>query len=217
MARKNAGTPEPRQKPMLIVARAGAKHQLQTQIDKGKEFLIRPIQTSVDLEAIRQEHSRWDDFNYDLLRAIFSTEEHAQGYRMYGYGGGEFRTLQEGINKLHEDVEYDVNRLESMRDRLGLFAEDPGLIRSTATSEKQHGRLPNKVFVVHGHDELTKQTVARFIEKLGLEAVILHERANQGKTVIEKIEMNADVGYAVVLLTPTTSVTAKPLTYRDIP
>jgi predicted nucleotide-binding protein len=60
----------------------------------------------------------------------------------------------------------------------------------------------NKVFIVHGHDENTLNKVARLIEKLGLEAIILHEQANRGKTIIEKIEANSDVGFAVVLLTP---------------
>jgi predicted nucleotide-binding protein len=32
--------------------------------------------------------------------------------------------------------------------------------------------------------------------------VILHEQANQGRTVIEKVEAHADVDFAIVLLTP---------------
>jgi predicted nucleotide-binding protein len=59
-----------------------------------------------------------------------------------------------------------------------------------------------KVFVVHGHDEGVREAVARFVEKLGLETVILHEQANQGRTVIEKVEAHSDVGFAIVLLTP---------------
>ena len=59
-----------------------------------------------------------------------------------------------------------------------------------------------KVFVVHGHDSGTKETVARHLERLGLEAVILHEKASEGRTVIEKLEAHSGVGFAVVLLTP---------------
>ncbi|GGI57003.1 TIR domain-containing protein [Winogradskyella haliclonae] len=59
-----------------------------------------------------------------------------------------------------------------------------------------------KVFIVHGHDELLKTEVARFIEKLGLEAIILHEQASSGKTIIEKIEEYSNVGFGVVLYTP---------------
>lgn len=59
-----------------------------------------------------------------------------------------------------------------------------------------------KVFIVHGHDELAKVEVARFIERLGFEPIILHEQANSGKTIIEKIEAYSNVGFGIVLYTP---------------
>ena len=58
------------------------------------------------------------------------------------------------------------------------------------------------IFVVHGHDEAAKHEIARFIEKAGLNPIILHEQASTGKTVIEKLEKYSDVGFAIVLLTP---------------
>lgn len=60
----------------------------------------------------------------------------------------------------------------------------------------------NQVFIVHGRDEGKKDTVARFVEKLGLEAVILHELPNEGFTIIEKFEKYADVDFAIILYTP---------------
>ena len=65
----------------------------------------------------------------------------------------------------------------------------------------KNARSFQKVFVVHGHDDALKQEVARIIEKQGLEAIILSEQANQGKTIIEKIEENADVDAAICLFT----------------
>lgn len=60
-----------------------------------------------------------------------------------------------------------------------------------------------RVFVVHGRDDGTRQAVARVIEQLGLDAVLLDEQPNQGRTVIKKFEEEAgEVGFAVVLLTP---------------
>lgn len=59
-----------------------------------------------------------------------------------------------------------------------------------------------KVFVVHGHNETIKQTVARTLENIGLIPVILAEQPDKGRTVIEKFENEGnDVGFAVVLLT----------------
>jgi len=59
-----------------------------------------------------------------------------------------------------------------------------------------------KVFLVHGHDESAREGTARFLEKLGLETIILHEQPNAGRTIIEKVEQYAGVAFAVVLLTP---------------
>lgn len=60
----------------------------------------------------------------------------------------------------------------------------------------------SKVFIVHGKDDLAKVSTARFVEKLGLSAIILHEQVSGGKTIIEKIEAHTNVGFAIVLYTP---------------
>ncbi len=63
-------------------------------------------------------------------------------------------------------------------------------------------RNKRKVFIVHGRDNEVKQEVSRFIEKLGLEAIILHEQASSGMTIIEKIEhYSNDADFALVLYT----------------
>lgn len=59
-----------------------------------------------------------------------------------------------------------------------------------------------KVFIVHGHDESAKEMVARFLEQFDFEAIILHEQADGGKTIIEKIECYTDVVFAIILYTP---------------
>jgi predicted nucleotide-binding protein len=61
----------------------------------------------------------------------------------------------------------------------------------------------SKVFVVHGHDNEVKNDVARFLERIGLEAIILHERPNLGRHLLTKFQEEAEgVGFAVVLITP---------------
>lgn len=47
-----------------------------------------------------------------------------------------------------------------------------------------------------------KLDIARFVERLGLLATILHEQPNKGATIIEKLERHADAGFAIVLLSP---------------
>lgn len=64
-------------------------------------------------------------------------------------------------------------------------------------------RNKRKVFIVHGRDNEAKQEVARFIEKIGLQSIILHEQASVGMTIIEKIERYSnEADFALVLYTP---------------
>lgn len=72
----------------------------------------------------------------------------------------------------------------------------------TTSVKKELPADRSKVFIVHGRDNLAKIEAARFVERLGLIAVILHEQANAGKTIIEKIEEHTNVGFALVLYTP---------------
>ena len=58
-----------------------------------------------------------------------------------------------------------------------------------------------KIFIVHGHDEKLKMEVELFLTKLDLEPIILSDQANEGRTIIEKLEKYTDVGYGIVLYT----------------
>jgi predicted nucleotide-binding protein len=64
--------------------------------------------------------------------------------------------------------------------------------------EKSESR---RVFVVHGQEEEKKEAVAKFLGKLDLEPVILHEQPSHGVTLIEKFENYSDVVFAVIVLT----------------
>jgi hypothetical protein len=60
----------------------------------------------------------------------------------------------------------------------------------------------SQVFIVHGHDEIVKLDVEKFIISLDLQPIILHKQASSGMTIIEKIEHYSNVGFGVVLYTP---------------
>jgi len=87
--------------------------------------------------------------------------------------------------------------VESLRERLA--EADSVTTLDSVVPEKTFSR---RAFIVHGHDDGPRESVARFLERLGFEPIILHEQASGGRTIIEKIEHYDDVGFAVVLLTP---------------
>ena len=95
-----------------------------------------------------------------------------------------------------------TSKLESMIDEIKEYWEDSVEEDIAGSADHLSTEITNEVFVVHGSDDGIKETVARFLAKLKLEPVILHEQTNQGRTIIEKFEQYAQVGFAVVLLTP---------------
>lgn len=68
-------------------------------------------------------------------------------------------------------------------------------------SKTMNGWNYRSIFIVHGHNGELKESVARIIEKQNIDAIILSEMVNQGRTIIEKFEDYSDVGGAICLFT----------------
>jgi predicted nucleotide-binding protein len=99
--------------------------------------------------------------------------------------------LSEQFTPLLDELEFDDSA-----------AQKP-LSKPKSSPRPPVARNKRKVFIVHGHDNGAKQEVARFLEQLELEPIILHEQASAGMTIIEKIEhYSNDADFALVLYTP---------------
>ena len=93
--------------------------------------------------------------------------------------------------------------LSSMLDEIKEYWEDDDQNSDSLVDREVVPTSTREVFVVHGKDIGTRDTVARFLEKeLGLIPIILDEQANRGRTIIQKFQQYSQVGFAVVLLTP---------------
>jgi predicted nucleotide-binding protein len=100
-------------------------------------------------------------------------------------------------------------RAQNCRDQLILLAGfieilkidiDLAVPETTSDAASLHQKS-RKVFVVHGHNDALRQSVARFLEKLELEPIILDEQANKGRTIFQKFQEHSDVAFVIVLLT----------------
>ncbi|TDD69288.1 nucleotide-binding protein [Jiangella aurantiaca] len=92
------------------------------------------------------------------------------------------------------------NLLNTMSEEVQLFGSDVEPDKAKREDKAVSGG--SGVFLVHGHDDRAKVEVARFMEKLGLDVIILHERPSNGRTIIEKFENESSAAsFAVVLLT----------------
>jgi predicted nucleotide-binding protein len=92
---------------------------------------------------------------------------------------------------------------QNLLNLLNVIKEDISLnlkLHNETKSSKTESCDNSNVFIVHGYNEEMKQSVARMIEKLDLNPIILHEQANIGKTIIEKFTDNSDGLFAIVIL-----------------
>lgn len=188
--------------PDLVVPRDQLDVELLDRINAGEDLKRRQVNTPEALEELQAEYYTWDEFNSALLKRSFTTAEIAEEYsgaRVF-VGGGR-QTIREKYVELLEDIARDSRKLTSIRSRLSLFSEQSTQVAhlaEAAASDDAQG-----IFIVHGHNEAVKLSVARFVLQVtGRDPIILHEQANSGQTVIEKFEEHAmTTGFAIVLLT----------------
>lgn len=124
-----------------------------------------------------------------LLKHLAANPDKALGFCHHYFRSG--RSLVAGIHAMTRQL-----LIPFVRD-YKTYVLSRGRVESKVVLPKS-----NRVFIVHGHDGEARESVARFLAQVGLEPVILHEQANRGRTIIEKVETHGDVGFAVVLLTP---------------
>lgn len=202
MAKKASPPTEKPSPPSLKEPRASAAQKIQVQIDRGGQIRNKEVRSKDELEEARSELSKWSKYNAELLLRLFDSSSMADEYNAF-YGGtvNLNPTLPQMIDDFRDEVDDGINRLEAIRDRLDLI---PELLANptSAASPLGSAQAGTDVFIVHGHDDDAKETVARFVEKLGMKVVILHEQPNAGRTIIEKFEAYSNVGYAIILLTP---------------
>jgi len=152
-----------------------------------------------------------DDFQFDgyfvnsdqLKRLVVKTSEKTTE-ELYQYEKSRTQSHHFFLITRRSMFNYDEHMTDVTKDLMSEAKVKPSLLIKDKKTEDNYPleKIYKKVFIVHGRDELAKNETARFIEKLGLEAIILHEQENQGMTIIEKIEHYTDVDYGIVLYTP---------------
>jgi predicted nucleotide-binding protein len=194
---------EPTPETELRKTRDEAREGIVARIQLGEDLHSRVITNVDQLTAAEKEYQRWDTYNGEMLKQLFTTrmfeEEYSWWSGVFTFGRDEL-SPHEKLKAHKEHIREKIHRLESVLDRVELIPlADEMPHKATVVVAKER---TNKVFVVHGHDDAARESVARFLERLGLEAIILHEQATGGRTIIEKLEHYADVDFATVLLTP---------------
>jgi predicted nucleotide-binding protein len=89
--------------------------------------------------------------------------------------------------------------VESLEGKLKDLEGEPAVEKQPGTSEATSDN--RRVFVVHGHDDGAKEAVTRFLAKLDMKPEVLHERPDEGTTVLDKLGVRAPNDFAVFMLT----------------
>lgn len=163
---------------------------------------IREIEIDVVIPYLKGEQFQFDGYFIQakevkriVVKQTSKTTEELADY--------ENRTMPSGVIMYvsrESIVSYDKHTRDITKE---VFASAKNNLSEKKSSLKQDSVMDNnKVFIVHGHDDLAKVETARFIETMGFEPIVLHEQANSGDTIIEKIEKYSNVGFGVVLYTP---------------
>ncbi len=205
------------QGPKIRYSRDLARRTLEEKINEARDLLrdITPLRitTYSHLVEAKDKASMWDRMTEVSLSTGYTDSSIQDEYiGQYGFDDAYFepkeRDLQEEVEELRSFVNGRMQRLNAILRRLPSMPleemEEEEERQTRRARENREGDPDNRdIFVVHGRDDGAKDAVARCLERLGFNPIILKEKPNLGRVLIEKFEQNAmDIIYAVIILTP---------------
>lgn len=171
--------------------------------------LQRALEEIAELEQIQRGSSDFDKWKRNTKLAISYTfgekSHHVREFLVIKYvptvvvSGTTNRSYQPAYLR---GLKSARTLLESMIEEINEYWPDD---RKGGAPNSDDGTVPaatRDVFVVHGRDDGTRDTVARFLQKIEFRPVILDEQPSQGRTIIEKFERHVHAAFAIALLTP---------------
>ncbi len=151
------------------------------------------------------EFDKWHTRTRKTIEIIFgkkSEEATSFDYITFtaSFRGFNEPTIQECIQEHKSGRDKSNTLLESCIEHIEEFWENDESNKVSTAQAQQVDK--SKVFIVHGHDDGLVAKVQLLLTKLSLEGIVLHEQANLGKVILEKLEHYTDVGFAIILYTP---------------
>lgn len=177
------GTDEVKEGTMMAQTRKTFEQLLAADIKRCEEYFEFPINDSYGQKLYVDLTSRYDGVIKNLGNGLYQyfAEQHFYDPEVSG------ESLVHNIRNIHNKlIAYQAQNYPPEKE-----VESTNFVSTCS----------NNIFIVHGHDNAAIHEMARTLEKGGFSPIVLREQADDGLTIIEKIEQYTDVGYAIVLYT----------------
>ena len=218
-------------RPKLLKSKQAAQQRIKKQIGRGQHLVNQAVHLlSITLGVpnllnnklnklgeIGEISTRWSKYNADLLDSLFSsTSIRENDYAIFAFTEPETKVIRgvkisvdpmSRIEHYTQSMNVSIDSLKGIYERLELYDDYSETSQRTPChediSDNSTRTCGEEVFIVHGRNEAAKHAIAIFVERLGLKAIILDEQPDDGLTIIEKLEREAqNVGFAIAALTP---------------
>jgi predicted nucleotide-binding protein len=190
----------------INVTKSELKNMLTNCIKDGELLRSKPVRPAYtpeegELSSVEKydiEYKQWNNRTVRILKSIFdANDDIVKEFEQTNYPYAS----TDAVRTIKESLRLKIDYLSDLIEISPTFQE-------VSNTEIENAGTPpivldmQKIFIVHGHDNALKEAVARILEHLNLNPIILHEQVNQGQTIIEKFESNsAEAGFAIILLT----------------
>ena len=174
-----------------------------------------PAPTRGELIIARNAISSWshteiDDFlleagvsDLDATRAIGSRRDRANAIIEYALANPTAKTAENSMFSAYilraVASSPDVSESHPETSSTKIAVDEPKVGVEDSESD---ARTPNRVFIVHGQNEIARTAVVSALTEVGLEGIVLHEQPNMGRHLLTKFIEEAElVTFAIVLMT----------------
>ncbi|QXJ22790.1 nucleotide-binding protein [Actinomadura graeca] len=180
------------------------RNQIQSQKLKGTQILTAVHEGRDNITPARNKFLTWDEFNTTLLKNAFEVHGSLTISPENEYGQHDLDILNLKFGTPSEDaevaellkriIEEKLRTLDSINDRVELWAE--------VSPEPSLASGGNEIFLVHGRDHATRETIRGFLGRATeREIIVLDETAGKGADILGKLLTQASrAAFAVVLL-----------------
>jgi hypothetical protein len=192
----------------LRISRCTAESRLIDRIQKGNDLKNIRVNSWEELKSVESNYKKWNDFNKELLKKIFTSSEIADEYSQeffFAFGTQQPPSLAEETEDLHDLINKKITKLESRVEQLELCDLDreenqdrPETIAvktqaSTAYSSREIHQLEQKKQSLQSEWDIRYQKLTKLRQALAIESGTaikfqLEQQIKEEEAQLQKLE-----------------------------